>query len=342
MSADPVLEINNVTRRFAGRAAVESASFALQVGRVAALLGPSGCGKSTLLRMIAGLETLDTGEIRLRGETVSSPLHVIAPERRGVGLVFQDNALFPHLNVQGNIAFGISHLPAAERQARVEAMLTRFHIEHLANAWPHTLSGGEQQRVAIARALAREPSLLLLDEPFSGLDGTLRERVRQSLMADLREAGATVLVVTHDADEAMILADDLILMNHGKLLQVGSPQYCYTRPVSAAAARLLGDAIVLPTVIASGIASTPFGPVVVSSMADGSAELVLRPEALSLAREGTPAMVIDVRFVGHVYRVQVLIDGHHPATLRVDHEPPKIGQQVRLAVVQGATSVLRE
>ncbi|UUY00948.1 ABC transporter ATP-binding protein [Sphingomonas sp. J315] len=255
----PVLDVRTVSRRYGDRPAVTDASFTLTAGGVACLLGPSGCGKSTLLRMIAGLEPVDGGEIHLGGTIASQPGRAIAPEDRGVGLVFQDFALFPHLNVTDNIGFGLRGRPSAARAERVAAMLARFHIEHLAHAWPHTLSGGEQQRVAIARALARDPALVLLDEPFSGLDGQLRAEVRAAVLADLRATGTSVLIVTHDPREAMQVADHLILMSHGQILQTGSPQDCYRAPVSVGAARLLGDALVFPAQIRAGVTQCVIG-----------------------------------------------------------------------------------
>ena len=193
MDSEPILTLAGVSRRYGKAVAVDQASLTLKAGRIACLLGPSGCGKSTLLRLIAGLEPVDGGEVRIAGQTVSTPAAMTPPERRGVGLVFQDNALFPHLDVTGNVGFGLSALTAPKRAERVSRLLDQFHIAHLARSFPHMLSGGEQQRVAIARALAREPALLLLDEPFSGLDGHLRETVRAALLGDLRAAGASVL-----------------------------------------------------------------------------------------------------------------------------------------------------
>lgn len=338
MPPEPILEVRHATRRFPGHTAVRGASFTLREGAVTALLGPSGCGKSTLLRAIAGLERIDEGEILIRGQAVSTPTRSVEPERRGVGLVFQDNSLFPHLDVHGNVAFGIKHLAPSIRQSRVIELLARFHIEHLERSWPHMLSGGEQQRVAIARALAREPSLLLLDEPFSGLDGTLRETVRQSLMADLRAAGATVLVVTHDREEAMTIADELVLMDSGAILQVGSPEQCYRHPVSAASARLLGESIVFPATVEAGVAQTPFGPVLASALPDGRAELVVRPDAITPGDNGVVGTVANVRFVGNGFRVDLVVAGCN-AAIRVERDPPAVGTEIMLTIAQDAATV---
>ncbi|OBX20578.1 hypothetical protein A9995_02400 [Erythrobacter sp. QSSC1-22B] len=298
MDTDPILTLRGVTRRYGQRAIVSEAGFALHKGRIACLLGPSGCGKSTILRLIAGLEPVDAGQIAIHADTVSAPGLTIAPEERGVGLVFQDNALFPHLDVSDNVGFGVRHLKPAARSALVRELLVRFQIDHLAKAWPHTLSGGEQQRVAIARALAREPVLLLLDEPFSGLDGHLRSQIRNSLIEDLRDVGATVLVVTHDPQEAMTIADDLILMADGQILQTGSPEECYDDPVSSVAARLLGEAIMLPVSVADQIADTPFGPALARGVADGAATVMIRPGDVRVASQGAPAIVLSARRFG--------------------------------------------
>lgn len=290
--------LRDVSRRYAVREVVKKAGFALHPGRITCLLGPSGCGKSTILRMIAGLEPVDGGSIAIHHDVVSAPGVLVTPEQRGIGLVFQDNALFPHLNVRDNVGFGIQSLKPDARNALVQELLARFHIGHLAAEWPHTLSGGEQQRVAIARALARKPVLLLLDEPFSNLDGHLRATIRQALMADLRDVGTTVLVVTHDPEEAMMIADDLILMADGQVLQTGAPSECYDNPVSLTAAQLLGEAFGLPAHIKEQLADTPFGVLPAPGQPDGNALLIVRPKDVVLAEEGMPVTVRSARRIG--------------------------------------------
>ncbi|MFN3515807.1 MAG: ABC transporter ATP-binding protein [Novosphingobium sp.] len=326
MVSEPILALEGVTRRYGRSMAVDQASLTLHPGRIACLLGPSGCGKSTLLRLIAGLEPIDGGAVRIAGETVSAPGIMVPPERRGVGLVFQDNALFPHLDVIANIGFGLSALPAPERARRVDRLLAQFHIAPLARSFPHMLSGGEQQRVAIARALAREPALLLLDEPFSGLDGHLRETVRASLLGDLRAAEASVLVVTHDPAEAMEMADDLVLMAAGRILQTGTPADCYRRPVSSAAARLLGEMILLPGEVRGGTITTALGAMPAPGWPDGLAQLGLRPEALRTGGAGAAARVLAQRFVGNGWRLTLDLAGT-PITLRL---PEPVEGEVRL------------
>lgn len=334
----PVLSVRGVTRSHAGRAVVSDATFEVDAGRIACLLGPSGCGKSTLLRMIAGLESVDGGEIRLDGHVVSRPHRIVAPERRSVGMVFQDFALFPHLDVTGNVAFGLTQLPPAVRRRRALELLARFHVERLADAWPHTLSGGEQQRVAIARALAREPALLLLDEPFSGLDETLRATVRHAVIADLRAAGTAVLMVTHDPEEALLAADHLILMSCGRILQTGSPRTCYHHPASIEAAHLLGDAVILPANVARAVATTAFGRLPAPSIPDGAARVMVRPEGFLLGTDGVPATVAETGFGGAYHLVTLVADGCC-ATVRMSTPPPDTGTVVHVSIDPRSASV---
>lgn len=334
----PVLSVRDVSRSFAGRQVVADASFELHAGRITCLLGPSGCGKSTLLRMIAGLETVDAGEIALQGRQVTSPQGMVPPEHRGVGLVFQDFALFPHLNVADNVGFGLAGMEKAARQDRVMALLSRFHVAGLANAWPHMLSGGEQQRVAIARALAREPALLLLDEPFSGLDGRLRASVRQSVLADLREAGTAVLIVTHDPEEAMLIADELILMACGRILQTGNAEACYRHPVSIEAARLLGEVVSLPARVEAHIATTDFGTVPAPGMEDGPAQVLVRPEDFHLGAGGTPVSVLESSF-GGAFQTITLSAGGASFTIRSADAAPAPGSSLGLSFEPAKASV---
>ncbi len=331
MTDNLALECRNLTRRYAGRAAVDGISLAVRPGRVTGLLGPSGCGKSTLLRLIAGLEAPDAGEIRIGGALVASAAVAVPPEARGVGLVFQDHALFPHLSVADNVGFGLSGLPRAARAARVAALLARFHIDHLAAAWPQRLSGGEAQRVAIARALARDPALLLLDEPFSGLDGQMRGAVRESLLADLADIGAAVVIVTHEPDEALAVGDDLALMAGGRLLQFGPPDVLLARPASAAAARLLGEVVVLACRVAAGRADTPLGPLPAPGVADGPAELVVRPAIIGPVADGAAAMVRAVRpsIGGHMVSADL---AGTTLAFPVATRPPGVGETIQIGL----------
>ena len=320
-----------VSKRYGDRLAVDAADLTLTPGRITCLLGPSGCGKSTLLRLIAGLEPVDGGNVSA-GETVlSSPGVHVATERRGVGLVFQDYALFPHLRVLDNVAFGLKHLARSERRARALAMLEHVKLAGRSDAWPHALSGGEQQRVALARALAREPQAVLLDEPFSGLDAHLKGEVRQALLAALRAAGAAVLIVTHDAEEALLMADDLALMSEGRILQAGAPDDCYLKPVSMTAARLLGPVNVVAARVVGGRAETAFGLIDAAGLPDGAAQAMIRPEGLQLDPKGVAADVTEVRFGGGFHEV-TLAAGGQTAKMVVRAGAPKPGERVTVSI----------
>ena len=321
MSDVPVLDIRAVSKRYGGETAVANASLQLWPGSITCLLGPSGCGKSTLLRLIAGLEVPDSGEIEAAGQLISGPGMSVPPERRGIGLVFQDFALFPHLTAAENVAFGIKHLPGKQRRERALRLLNEFKLADRADAWPHTLSGGEQQRVAIARALAREPRAVLLDEPFSGLDGDLKAEVRHAVLAGLRAIGATVLVVTHDPEEAMLMGDHLVLMSKGHILQQGTPSDCYLAPGSIGAARLLGPTNILPAIISNGVATTPVGDLSAAGLPDGPATVMVRPEGLRLNGSGTAARVVRQRFGGAFWEVILDLSGRE-VTMKVLDQPP--------------------
>lgn len=303
------LVLDSVTRRYGGKTAVEAVGFTLRPGRITALLGPSGSGKSTLMRLIAGLERPDAGEIRLGDTVLSTPERQVPPEQRGVGLVFQDYALFPHISVLDNVGFGLGKVPRRTREARSRALLEQVGLADRANAWPHALSGGEQQRVALVRALAREPGVLLLDEPFSGLDRHLRAGVRDFLFPALKASGAAVAVVTHDVEEALLLADDLVLLAEGRVLQTGRPADCYRRPASPQAARLLGDVTMLDGVCRDGEVSTAFGSLPAAGLADGAVQVLLRPESVRPDPAGVSARITQVRFVGGAMEYQLERDG---------------------------------
>ncbi|HEX6866872.1 MAG TPA: ABC transporter ATP-binding protein, partial [Caulobacteraceae bacterium] len=319
-----MIEVKGARRLYGKKAAVDGASLTVEAGRLTCLLGPSGCGKSTLLRLVAGLEPLDGGEISAEGQLLSGPHVHIAPEERRIGFVFQDYALFPHLTVEQNVAFGLTHLPRDQRKARALAELERVRLADRAGAWPQALSGGEQQRVALARALARNPRAILLDEPFSGLDGRLKAEVRDAALEALRDAGAATLIVTHDAEEALMMADDLALMSDGRILQRGNPRDCYLNPVSMAAARLLGEANELPvTRVENGSVYTAFGNI------PGAGQVVMaRPEALALGGEGARAKVTAARFAGGFVMLTLFAD-QETALARVPvGSAPKVGDEV--------------
>ena len=242
------LQVTGLDRTFAGRAPVRAlagVTVAVESGRLLAVLGPSGCGKTTLLRTVAGMDRPDAGTVQLGERILEGPGVHVTPEHRAIGLVPQEGALFPHLDVARNIAFGLHRLPRAERAARVERLLHLVDLAGLGRRRPHQLSGGQQQRVALARALAPDPDLVLLDEPFSALDTGLRASIRAEVAATLRAAGTTSVLVTHDQVEAMTMADTLAVMRAGEIVQVGPPHELYRRPVDAWTAGFLGDAVLL-------------------------------------------------------------------------------------------------
>ena len=336
---DAIVSVTGVSRVYGQRAAIDGVDLTLQRGRILGLLGASGSGKSTLLRTIAGLETIDTGSIAINGQLVSSPGRSMAPENRSVGMVFQDFALFPHLTVAQNVGFGLKG--RADRDAVVGRLLERLRISDRGQAFPHTLSGGEQQRVALARALARDPAVILLDEPFSSLDGSLRAEVREDLIEALRDAGASAIVVTHDAEDAMIMAQDLALMDAGRVIQTGTPHDLYTEPTSVAAARLLGPLSLVAAQVHQGVATSILGQRSVT-LPDGPVQVAVRPTDLKLAGPGTglEARVFSVSFAGG-YRVVRVRAGDVALCLHLPGETPSPGDVVRLTVDASRLMVLR-
>ncbi len=265
-------------------------------GEILCLLGPSGCGKTTLLRLASGLEPLQQGRITLGGQLIAEPGRETPPEGRGVGFVFQDYALFPHLTVEENVAFGLRFVPRGQRKWRIMDALARVGLEAFAAAWPHMLSGGQQQRVALARALAPRPAVLLLDEAFASLDARLREQVRDDTLHVLQEAGIATLIVTHDAEEAMFMADRIALMNAGQIEQLGTPTELYLNPASRFVATFLGEVNVLPARLWGGAAETPIGtlPPRGTLVPEGAAEVLLRPEGLLIQPPGGNAPQAEV------------------------------------------------
>jgi iron(III) transport system ATP-binding protein len=290
-----VVTLSHVRRAYDGAWALDNVSLTAPEAKVLALLGPSGSGKSTILRLIAGLEPLDGGEIRIGEELVSAPGHTRAPEARRVGMVFQDYSLFPHLSAAANVAFGLDRLGRAEREALALKWLDRVGLKHRAGAFPHELSGGEQQRVALARALAPQPRAVLLDEPFSGLDPVQRAELRDATLATLAETRTTTLFVTHDAEDALQVADKLAILKAGRLLQEAPPREAYDRPASLDAAAALGPINVYEGRVENGAVATPFGAVHAHGLAAGAAaRAAVRAEALKL-QAGSGARVVDVR-----------------------------------------------
>ena len=246
------LELNGVVQGYGRHTVVDGVGFRLASGRIACLLGPSGCGKTTLLRCIAGFEEIAAGEIRLHGEIVSQAGHHLPPEKRRIGMVFQDYALFPHLSVEENVAFGLGRQPQQDAHLRVRQLLATVGLAGQGDKFPHELSGGQQQRVALARALAPRPELILLDEPFSNLDVGLRERLSLEVREILKREGSTAILVTHDQNEAFAMADEIGIMHEGKIQQWDVPYNLYHRPANRFVADFIGQGVLLPGVVSAG------------------------------------------------------------------------------------------
>jgi iron(III) transport system ATP-binding protein len=306
------LTFENITFAVGKSPILHGISFDIKPGEIACLLGPSGCGKTTLLRLAAGVERPDTGRILIDGIEMAGPRGFVPPERRKIGLMFQDFALFPHLTLLKNVAFGIRDLGRAESRDIALHALERVGLARRRHDYPHMLSGGEQQRVALARAVVPRPQVLLLDEPFSGLDQRLREQVREETLALLRETRATVMLVTHDPDEAMGIADRILLMRHGRLVQEGTPSDVFTRPADPEATRFFSNINELRGRVRSGLADTPLGGFSAPGLAEGEEALVMiRPQGIRLAREGIgiEGYVLESRFLGETTRCTVLFKG---------------------------------
>jgi iron(III) transport system ATP-binding protein len=286
--------LTGVRRGYGANWSLDNVSLTAPEGKVLALLGPSGSGKSTILRLIAGLEAVESGEIRIGDQLASSKALNMPTEQRQLGMVFQDYSLFPHLSAAANVAFGLDKLGRADREALALRWLDRVGLKHRAGAYPHELSGGEQQRVALARALAPQPRAVLLDEPFSGLDPVQRAELRDATLTTLAEAKTTTLFVTHDAEDALQVADRLAILKGGRLLQEATPRDAYDHPNSVDAAAALGPVNVFEGRVENGAVATPFGAIA-SALANGAqAHVVVRAEALALTA-GSTARVVDVR-----------------------------------------------
>jgi iron(III) transport system ATP-binding protein len=320
---DGALDLDDIVHAYGPRVAVDRVSLAVASGEILCLVGPSGCGKSTLLRVAAGLETLQHGTVRIGGVVVATPRRSSPPERRGIGLVFQDYALFPHLRVRDNVRFGIRGGLAADAERRAAETLAMVGMADYADAYPHTLSGGQQQRVALARALAPGPRALLLDEPFSGLDVRLRQQVRDETLHLLKRRGVATMMVTHDPEEAMFMADRIALMRDGRIVQAGTPSDLYCRPTDAFAATFFGDANRLAGTTLGGQVRTPVGTVAAPGRPDGQpVEILIRPEALVLRQAGAggdpppgvTATVEAARLLGRTSLIHLSVPGPQGAT----------------------------
>jgi iron(III) transport system ATP-binding protein len=345
----PAVHLVGVTKSYAGTTAVDAVDLDVSDGELVTVIGPSGCGKSTVLRLVAGLERPDTGAIILAGREVAGAGGFVPPERRRVGLVFQDHALFPHLTVERNVAFGLDRLERGRREARVREVLGLVRLGDLAGRYPHELSGGEQQRVALARALAPEPTVVLLDEPFSSLDETLRAQVRAELVGVLRETGTTAVLVTHDQTEALSVGDRVVVMRSGRIEQTGTPSEVFERPASRFVASFMGDADFLPAHVHDALLTCEIG--IVSTLpgwggTDADVEVVLRPHEVALASatatDGRGSGVVTAveyhgAFVLHSVR---LASGRSLRSWQPHAVRHPVGSAVTASVVPGLTPTL--
>ncbi|MCC7369918.1 MAG: ABC transporter ATP-binding protein [Chloroflexi bacterium] len=335
------LLVSQLTKSFGEHQILHGVDLAAPAGTLTAILGPSGCGKTTLLRLVAGFESPDSGEIVLGDQPLFASGRSVPPERRQIGYVVQEGALFPHLTVAENIRFGL-RLPKDAAQRRALELLEMVGLNTtLAARYPHQLSGGQQQRVALARALAPAPKVVLLDEPFASLDAGLRDSTRRAVAELLAQTGTTVILVTHDQAEALSLAQQVAIMRQGRLLQIASPHDLYRHPVTAEVAASIGETVVLPAVVHDGQATCALGSLPVQAGAPtGPREILLRPEQLAMHPDaqdaGTPATVRSVTFYGHESQVRLeLADGTQVTARPAGHATPAVGEQVGV-VVQGA------
>ena len=350
------LNIENISHSYGAKAVIENLSLTVEEGAVACLLGPSGCGKTTLLRLVAGLTSLQSGRILLDASVVSDPAIGIEtpPEKRNVGFMFQDYALFPHLDILQNITFGLDDL-SPEKLAEIQRVMIQMDVVELTNSYPHTLSGGQQQRVALLRALAPLPRLLLLDEPFTGLDINLRVQVREDTLGLIKQMGVTTLMVTHDPQEAMFMADHILIMRDGKVEQGGSPREIYQFPATEFTARFVGQTNILQGIILSAgydEVMTSIGPVPCLSMRDlefgTDAFISIRPESFEIDSNGPfGAKVCTIRYMGQSILLEVEIvgeigQGHrlkmrvHP-NLRVD-----VGEEIQFRIMPDFVTVIED
>jgi iron(III) transport system ATP-binding protein len=346
MSPAASLSILGLCKSFGDSPVLKGLDLEVPTGSLTAVLGPSGCGKTTLLRLLGGFERADSGSIRLDGKVLSDERTHLAPERREIGFVPQEGALFPHLDVAANVGFG---LPRAERRGsgRVQELLELVDLGGMAKRLPHQLSGGQQQRVALARALAPAPAVVLLDEPFDALDAGLRAQVRADVRTALREADATALLVTHDQEEALSLADLVAVMRDGHIVQAAAPQTLYRDPVDADVAGFVGEAILVSGRLEGGVAETPLGRLPLRGPAaglSGEATVMLRPEQIA-CHPATPSdpvqgQVLSTEFYGHDATARIVLagtPGEEILARAAGQNLPEIGEQVGI-VVEGPAS----
>ncbi len=309
------LSFHNLSHSYGQTLVLQDISFTARSGEILCLLGPSGGGKSTLLRLAAGLETLQQGHIELNDQLLAKPGVEPPPEDRSIGLVFQDHVLFPHLTVAQNLSFGLTHEPRQQRESRVSELLDNMDLGGLDQRYPHELSGGQQQRVALARAMAPRPSVLLLDEPFASVDSTLRRALRQTTRNALKAAGTTAIVVTHDPEEAMQLADSIAIMAAGGIAQHASPETIWQQPATLDVALLFGDAQAIAGESDGTHANCGFNALP-TDVRPGPVKVAIRPQGITLGHDGgTPVRVQDIRLLGHHWQIQLQTNSDKPQSL---------------------------
>lgn len=308
------LAFENISHDYdAGNETLRDISLAAEPGQVLCLLGPSGSGKTTLLRIAAGIEAQKSGRVLLNGKEIAGPSVFLPPEKRSIGLMFQDFALFPHMTILDNVRFGLTALSAAEAKNQAMVALRRVGLESYAASYPHLLSGGEQQRAALARALAPRPAVLLMDEPFSGLDSRLKDTVRADTLAILRESKATAIIVTHDAEEAMRMADRIALLRHGRIVQIGTAQELYLHPANLFAARFFSELNVFEAVVKDGAIHTPVGRFQIDNHANSTVlEVAVRLTEIDVHKTlgNIPARIKSRRFVGNTELLELAVEGY--------------------------------
>jgi len=305
------VQLEHVWRKFGDLVAVRDVSLDIAPGEIVCLLGPSGCGKTTLLRLVCGLETPDEGRILIDGREMSGPSAAVPPEARGVGLMFQDFALFPHMTILDNVAFGLQAMERSTARAEARRALERMGLASYAEAYPHVLSGGQQQRVALARAIVPRPRVMMMDEPFSGLDPRLRASMREETLAVLRETRTTCIIVTHEAEEAMLLGDRIAIMRGGEIVQVGATQDIFDNPSELFVAEMMSEINVVPCKVAGGAARGPLGTYPTVSDVAGDALMCFRPRVVEFTDdpEAIPAQVSGIRSLGDETLIELAVEG---------------------------------
>lgn len=342
------LTLDQIVRTYGDAVALAGVSLDVAPGEIVCLLGPSGCGKTTLLRVVSGIERQTSGRVLINDREIAGPDRYEPPEARNVGLMFQDFALFPHLNILDNVAFGLQSLARDERERAAETILDRVGLSRFARAYPSTLSGGEQQRVALARAIVPRPAVMLMDEPFSGLDIQLRDTMQEETLALLRETRATSLIVTHNPEEAMRLGDRIVVMKAGLIVQSGTTESLYRNPASLFVARLFSEINEIPVRVKGGRVETAAGSFAAPGLGEGTeAVLCIRERGIEISDSRTNVdgqlngRVLDLKFLGDVTRLDVAVEGFdQPLKARVAvRDGLTRGSEVKVAIAPGAALV---